>query len=301
MKKKVLLLTIALLMTPAAMCLAAYLPTPITITGFVTAEGSFDARAAYYEGTPIEDYIDYSGSYTETGYNTLQGSGSSRYSHTYSHTKHNLEMENSTETTGNAYMAGRNYDGLWTGRAYISSSQHKMTVNSYNPTLSQWMTGYASISCATDFSGYKWQISENATATATAKVDGIGNHTGGVLKIEAGGDIENGDSVDVKIKFDSQELGYNYWGLWIGGNYFAPDHLFYGGSSGTSEHFETEISLIVGQSYFFYYETSQSYSIHVVGGDGQYDPYRCNLQLIIPEPATMLLLTLGGVLLRKKK
>jgi hypothetical protein len=301
MKKQiVLLLVIALMTVPAGMGWAAYLPTPITITGFVTADGSFDARAAYYNGTPIGDYTNYSGSYTETGYNAFQGSDSSRYSHTYSHTKHNLALDNSSRTTGNAHMEGRNYDGLWTGNASIGSSNHEITVNSYNPPLNPWMTGYASIGCTTNFSGYKWQESESATATATAKVDGMADQTGGVLKILPGGEFENGDSVAMQIKFDSGELGYSYWGLWIGGDYFAPEHLFYGGSN-AAEHYETEISLIVGQSYFFYYETSQSYNIHVIGGDGQYDPYSCSLQLIIPEPATMLLLSLGGLLLRKRK
>ena len=300
-KQTFLLLAIALMAVPASMCLAYY-DTPITISGWVAAKGSFDAAAIYYPGTPLEDYYSGSGAFSETGSSAWSGSGGSMSRHTASLTKNNLSMENSSETSGNAYMQGRDYQGLWNGQAYISSTHLNVSVLDFNPARNPpgFMLGQARIDCSTYFSGHRWNATDSATATMTGTIAGQTPSSNATLLIGPGGDIKIGDHVAMQIIFQSGELGYGSWDLKIGGTSIAPAYHFSGGST-SSERFQTEITLTVGTPYYFSYETAQSYSIHVIGGDGQADNYSCGLQLNIPEPATMLLLTSGYLLLKKRK
>jgi hypothetical protein len=211
-------------------------------------------------------------------------------------------MENSSRTSGNAFMQGRNQDRLWTHEASISSTHLDVSVVDFNParTPPGFMLGQAAIYCDTYFSGHKWNASDSAAATMTGTIAGQTPGSNATLLIGEGSGFEIGDQVAMEIIFQSGELGYGSWDLKIGGTSINPTYHFSGGGI-SWEHFSTEISLTVGTPYYFSYETVQSYSIHVIGGDGQADNYSCSLQLNIPEPATMLLLTLGGILIRKKK
>lgn len=290
----------AALVLQAGICFG-YIETPVTLSGFIRANGTFDATARYYDGEPLEDYIDGSGEFTETGSCGWQTACGEYYWHTESSTMKSLNIFNKSKTSGNAYMAGRNYDGNWTNRAYINSNQLEVTVNHYKPSVNPMsMPGHASIGCITEFNGYRWTDSDSAEASVIGSVGGTEAHSATLL-IGQGGGYNNGDGVTMEIIFQSGERGYDFWELKIGGNEDNPFYHYVGGAD-HAEYFRTEIQLVVGTDYFFSYETLQSYSITTIGSEGQFDLYNCNLQMnVIPEPGTILLTGLGVLIIRKKK
>jgi hypothetical protein len=79
-------------------------------------------------------------------------------------------------------------------------------------------------------------------------------------------------------------------------------YTFQGGSP-IEEYFTTEVVLTIDTYYKFYYKTLQDYTITEIDHISQSDNFNCNLVInVIPEPATICLLGLGGLsLLRKRR
>jgi hypothetical protein len=280
-------------------------------------DGSYSAHAAHFDGDPLSDYVEGSGSFSESGSTEFNGYSQSTNASTIRSLSFGnslpFPVDKSTYTDGNATMKGWEEDNPgYTGYASINSDLNVGVSDStsFEPLLGP---GQARINTSMWASGSRWHPPHGpglstASSIMTAKVgDLLGNHEGNLTILPAG-DIEYGDFVTLEIIFESGETGYDFWSLQLGDNLTGFFYEFQGGDGpglpgqGEPEYFRTELILTVGTSYKFYYEASQSYNITTVGSGGQGDAFSSSLQLnVIPEPATLALLGLGSLILRKRK